>query len=100
LPSDPGHALWKRDFRGSCGLFAIELQPCPRERVRAFIDALELFSLGFSWGGYESLVVPAQPGRMRTVRPWQGGPLVRLHVGLEDPEDLRADLERGLARLA
>jgi cystathionine beta-lyase len=100
LESDPGHALWKRDFRGASGLFAIELAPAPRERVAAFIDGLELFSLGFSWGGYESLVVPAQLGRMRTVRPWQGGPLVRLHIGLEDPGDLRADLEQGLARLA
>ena len=99
LPSDPGHALWKRDFRGSSGLFAIELEPCPRERVAAFVDGLELFALGYSWGGYESLVMPAHVAHARTVRRWTGGPLVRLQVGLEDPADLLADLERGLQRL-
>ena len=99
LPSDPGHALWQRDFRGSSGLFAIELEPCPRESVAAFVDGLELFALGYSWGGYESLVVPAHVAHARTVRRWTGGPLVRLQVGLEDPADLLADLETGLQRL-
>ena len=99
LASDPGHALWKRDFRGSSGLFAIELEPCPRESVAAFVDGLELFALGYSWGGYESLVVPAHVAHARTVRRWSGGPLVRLQVGLEDPADLLADLEAGLQRL-
>jgi cystathionine beta-lyase len=99
LPSDPGHALWKRDFRGATGLFALELEPAPRERVAEFIDALELFSLGYSWGGFESLVVPAHVQHARTVRRWTGGPLVRLQIGLEDPADLLADLQRGLQRL-
>jgi len=99
LPSDPGHALWQRDFRGSSGLFAIELEPCPRESVAAFLDGLELFALGYSWGGYESLAVPAHVAHARTVRRWTGGPLVRLQVGLEDPADLLADLEKGLRRL-
>jgi cystathionine beta-lyase len=99
LPSDPGHALWKRDFRGSSGLFGLELAPCSREALAAFIDGLQLFAIGYSWGGYESLVVPAHTGHARTVRRWGGGPLVRLQVGLEDPEDLLADLERGLERL-
>jgi cystathionine beta-lyase len=99
LPSDPGHALWKRDFRGSSGLFAIELAAASRDRVAAFVDALELFALGYSWGGYESLVVPAHVAHARTVRRWSGGPLVRLQVGLEDPDDLLADLEQGLRHL-
>ncbi len=94
LPSDPGHALWKRDFRGSTGLFAIELAPRSRAQVTAFVEALELFALGYSWGGYESLVVPARIAGARTVRRWSGGPLVRLQIGLEDPADLIADLER------
>jgi cystathionine beta-lyase len=99
LPSDPGHALWKRDFLGSTGLFGIELD-ASREESRRFVDALELFALGYSWGGYESLVVPANLGRYgRSVRPWTGGPLVRLQVGLEDVEDLHADLERALAAM-
>ena len=100
LEDDPGHALWKRDFRGAAGLFAIELVPCAAREVARFIDGLELFALGYSWGGYESLVVPGALGRYaRSVRPWKGGPLVRLQVGLEDPEDLLADLVRGLDAL-
>jgi cystathionine beta-lyase len=102
LPEDPGHALWKRDFLGSTGLFAFELAQCrDRKHLATFIDGLECFALGYSWGGYESLVVPANIGRYgRVVRPWKGGQLVRLHIGLEDPEDLIADLERGFERLA
>jgi cystathionine beta-lyase len=102
LPEDPGHALWKRDFLGSTGLFAFELASCrDRKHLATFIDGLECFALGYSWGGYESLVVPANIGRYgRVVRPWKGGQLVRLHIGLEDPEDLIADLERGFERLA
>jgi cystathionine beta-lyase len=100
LPDDPGHALWKRDFLGSSGLFGVELQPCPRERLAAFLDHLECFALGYSWGGYDSLVVPANlRGAARGVRAWTGGPLVRLNIGLEDPQDLIADLARGLERL-
>jgi len=95
LESDPGHALWKRDFRGAAGLFGIELD-ASRAEMAAFVDGLELFALGYSWGGYESLVVPAH--MMRSVKPWKGGPLVRLQIGLEDPSDLIADLEQALGR--
>ena len=96
LPSHPGHALWKRDFRGSTGLFGIELAGGKAE-MKAFVEALELFALGYSWGGYESLVVPANIHASRAVRPWTGGPLLRLQIGLEDPADLLADLEGALA---
>jgi len=100
LPDDPGHALWKRDFLGSTGLFGVELAATTREQVAKLIDGLECFALGYSWGGYESLVVPANLGRYgRAVRPWKGSQLIRLQVGLEDPDDLYADLERGLARM-
>lgn len=97
LPGDPGHALWKRDFTGATGLFAFELNACSPAAVAAFIDHLELFGLGYSWGGYESLIMAAYP--TRTVKPWQGGQLVRLSIGLEDIADLRADLEAGFQRL-
>ena len=100
LPEDPGHALWKRDFLGSTGLFSFELAGT-REQMARFIDGLECFALGYSWGGYESLVCPGNLGRYaRTARPWTGGPLVRLQVGLEDPADLIADLRRGFERSA
>lgn len=96
LPSDPGHALWKRDFRGSTGLFGVELAGSAADMKR-FVEALRHFAIGYSWGGYESLVVPANIQGSRSVRPWEGGPLVRLQVGLEDPADLVADLEQALA---
>ncbi len=100
LPGDPGHALWKRDFLGAAGLFGIELVPASREQVARFIDGMELFALGYSWGGYESLICPGNLGRYaRSVAPWTGGPLVRLQIGLEDPADLLADLERGFERM-
>ncbi|HUP97155.1 MAG TPA: cystathionine beta-lyase [Usitatibacter sp.] len=100
LPDDPGHALWKRDFLGSAGLFSFELAKGTREQVAAFIDGLECFALGYSWGGYESLVCPGNLGRYgRTARPWTGGPLIRLQIGLEDPADLIADLARGFERI-
>jgi len=99
LPDDPGYALWKRDFLGATGLFSVELHECSREQIARFIDGLELFALGYSYGGYDSLIVPQNIGKSRSVRPWSGGPLIRLHVGLEDPDDLCADLERGLERL-
>ena len=101
LPGDPGHALWKRDFTGASGLFGVELVPGPRAAVAALLDGLDLFSMGFSWGGYESLAILAEPAPMRTVTRarWAGaGPLLRLHVGLEDPDDLVADLAAGLVR--
>jgi cystathionine beta-lyase len=100
LPDDPTHALWKRHFSGAAGPFTIELVPCTQTAFDAFIDALQLFGLGTSWGGFESLVMPAVPHGQRAcpVLP-DAGRLVRLHVGLEDPEDLLADLAQALARL-
>jgi len=101
LSSHPQHALWKRDFTGACGLFSVVLKPKPQAAVNAFIDALELFGIGASWGGYESLIIPFDCTKLRTATPWKpGGPTVRLHIGLEDPDDLIADLEQGLQRLS
>jgi cysteine-S-conjugate beta-lyase len=100
LPGDPGHALWKRDFTGSTGLFSIILKPVSQDAVTAFIDGLELFGLGYSWGGYASLVTPFDCSTYRSATKWApGGPALRFNVGLEDLEDLKADLERGFARL-
>ena len=93
LEDDPGHALWKRDFLGSTGLFGVELADCSRAQLAAFIDGLECFALGYSWGGFDSLVVPQNIHKSRDVRLWKGGPLIRLQIGLEDPEDLWVDLE-------
>jgi cystathionine beta-lyase len=98
LASDPGHALWKRDFRGSSGLFGVELQPCTHEQVAALMDHCEHFGIGYSWGGFESLIIPANLRHGRQVRPWDGGPLIRLHIGLEDPADLIADLDVAFSR--
>ncbi len=98
--SCPGHAVWKRDFKGSSGLFSIILEPVPPQAVAAFIDGLELFGIGASWGGFESLITPFDCTGYRTAAPWNpGGPGVRLQIGLEDLADLRADLEAGFARL-
>ena len=100
LESDPGHALWRRDFSGAASLFGVVLKPVRWEAVAALIDALELFGIGSSWGGFESLAIRADPSRVRTATRWNpGGPLIRLHIGLEDPDDLLADLERGFAQL-
>jgi len=96
LPDDPGHALWKRDFLGSSGLFALELASASGAQVARFVEGLECFAIGYSWGGYESLVVPANLRGARSVRPWEGGPLIRLQIGLEDSGDLLADLDRAL----
>ena len=104
LPEFPGHAIWSRDFKGACGLFSFALNPAPDAAVDAFLDALMLFGLGFSWGGFESLAISCAPQlKVRNFARDYGGPLVRLHIGLEDPEDLKADLRAGLdacARLA
>ncbi|HEX3674234.1 MAG TPA: cystathionine beta-lyase [Rhizomicrobium sp.] len=98
LEGDPGHALWKRDFTGASGLFGVVLKPVAHDRFAAFMDSLELFGMGFSWGGFESLIVPAK--LQRTVKPFAAeGPVVRIHAGLEDAGDLIADLEQGLAKL-
>lgn len=100
LPSCPGHEAWRRDFTGASGLFSIELRrDIGKKAIDAMLDGMELFGMGFSWGGYESLIVPQHPERLRSAKPWQGGPVLRLHAGLEDLEDLIADLERGFARL-
>jgi len=101
LESDPGHAMWKRDFSGASGLFALELKPGSDAAVAAFLDGLGLFGLGYSWGGYESLATWPNPQNSRSVTTWEAdGPLIRLHIGLEDTEDLKADLEAGLQRYA
>ena len=100
LPDHPGHALWKRDFTGSSGLFSIVLKPVSEAAVAAFLDGLELFGLGYSWGGYESLALPFDCTPVRTATRFApGGPTVRFSVGLEDIEDLQVDLDRGFARL-
>ena len=100
LPDDPGYAIWRRDFLGSSGLFSIVLKPVPRAAVAAMVDGLELFGIGASWGGYESLVIPFDCRSYRTATEWApGGPALRLSIGLEDAEDLKADLDAGFARL-
>ena len=101
LPSHPGHAIWKRDFSGASGLFSMVLKPVPQKAYYAFLDSLELFGIGASWGGYESLAIPFDCTPLRTATRWQpGGPTVRFHIGLEAIDDLIADLERGFAALA
>jgi cystathionine beta-lyase len=100
LPGDPGHALWKRDFSGASGLFGVQLKPISERAFGAFVDGLELFGLGASWGGYESLIMPTHPEELRSATKWPyPGPCFRIHAGLEDPDDLAADLAAGFARL-
>ena len=101
LPSDSGHAIWKRDFTGASGLFAIVLKPASKEAVAAMLDSFELFGMGYSWGGFESLIIPFDPSSYRTATHWKAqGQALRLHVGLEDVDDLKADLKAGFACLA
>jgi len=101
LESDPGHAIWKRDFKGATGLFSLVLKPASEKQVYAFMDTLTLFGMGYSWGGYESLVILFDCNEYRTATKWApGGPTLRFHIGLEDPGDLIADLERGFAAMA
>lgn len=100
LPSDPGHGLWKRDFKGASGLFSVVLKPASPAAVAAMLDGLTLFGMGYSWGGYESLVIPFDPTSYRTATRWQAeGPALRFHIGLEDTRDLIADLDAGFQRL-
>ncbi|MCP5372771.1 MAG: cystathionine beta-lyase [Hyphomicrobiales bacterium] len=101
LPSCPGHEFWKRDFTGSTGLFGLLLKDGYSDAaVAALVDGLDLFTIGASWGGYESLILRQHPERCRTATPWTTpGALLRLHIGLEDPDDLKADLEAGFDRL-
>ena len=99
LPDCPGHALWQRDFGGASGLFTFILKGGNDTARSALIDGLAHFGIGFSWGGFESLALPVDPAGLRTATRWQAeGPAVRLHIGLEDPEDLIADLAAGLQR--
>jgi cystathionine beta-lyase len=101
LPTDPGNALWQRDFTGASGLFSIVLKKVSRARLAAMVDGLSLFGMGYSWGGYESLILPFDPSTYRTATEWPvAGPALRLHIGLEDADDLKADLDAGFARLA
>lgn len=100
LPDDPGHAIWKRDFTGASSLFSIVLNPVPHKALGAMLDHLALFGMGASWGGYESLALPFDCAPYRTATSWTpGGPCVRIHIGLEDVEDLKEDLDAGFARL-
>jgi cystathionine beta-lyase len=99
LESDPGHAIWKRDFTGGCGLFGVVLKTVPQKALAAMMDGFELLGLGWSWGGFESLIVPAHIHR--TAKAFQtGGPVIRIHAGLEDADDLIADLAAGFDRMA
>jgi len=101
LPSHPDHALWKRDFTGSGSLFGFVLKPAPRSAIAAFVDHMEIFSMGYSWGGYESLCLPTKIDKARSVKPWtDAGNLFRVHIGFEAVEDLKADLSAALERYA
>lgn len=101
LPGDAGHTIWKRDFTGASGLFSIILKPAPKNAVNAFVDALTLFGIGYSWGGFESLVMPQNPADYRTATTWtEEGQLIRFHAGLEDVTDLISDLENAFSVMA
>jgi cysteine-S-conjugate beta-lyase len=96
LEGDPGHAIWKRDFSGASGLFSIVLKPAPQKSVDALLNTVKLFGMGYSWGGFESLIIPFDCATYRTASNWApDGPTLRLHIGLENVEDLKADLARG-----
>ena len=100
LPQAPGHELWKRDFTGASGLFGFVLKEGDRTKLSAMMDHMELLGMGSSWGGYESLLIPSWPEQSRTVTNWEvSGQCMRIHVGLEDPDDLIADLEAGFERM-
>ncbi|NQV79628.1 MAG: cystathionine beta-lyase, partial [Alphaproteobacteria bacterium] len=100
LPNDPGHALWQRDFTGASGLFAFVIKSCPRAALEAMVNHFKYFGMGASWGGYESLCMPTSPEKMRTATPWEpGGQCMRIHVGLEDVDDLIEDLANAFDRL-
>ena len=100
LPSDPGYKIWRRDFKGASGLFGAVLKPVPEKAVTAMLDGYELFGMGYSWGGYESLAIPTYPHKIRETRDWDPAyPCLRFHAGLEHADDLIADLEKGFERL-
>ncbi len=99
LPSHPDHALFQRDFRGAGSVFSVLLEPKPRAALAAMVDGFELFSMGWSWGGFESLALPISPGKIRTAVPWdEPGPMLRLHIGLEGTDDIKRDLSKALQR--
>jgi cystathionine beta-lyase len=101
LPGARGHALWSRDFAAASGLFGVVLHPVEKARLDAMLDGMRIFAMGWSWGGFESLIIPTYPARVRSVTRFDAaGPCLRLHVGLEDPDDLIGDLADGLARLS
>ena len=101
LPECPGHEIWKRDFKGSSGLFSFLMKPVTRENLAKMLDGMELFKMGYSWGGYESLIIPPNPKAIRTAKPWnEEGQLIRISCGLEDADDLIKDLESGIKRLS
>ncbi|HTD89289.1 MAG TPA: cystathionine beta-lyase [Burkholderiales bacterium] len=101
LESDPGHAIWKRDFEGAASLFSLVLNPVNKKQITAFVNALKLFGIGSSWGGYESLVTAPNIAPLRTATKWVAdGPVIRLHIGLEDPEDLIADVSQAFAEMS
>lgn len=102
LSGAPGHDIWKRDFKGACGLFSALLKPAPRDALAAMLDDMHHFGIGYSWGGFESLMIPvhAELSRSRTAKKWEHeGIVLRVHAGLEDVSDLIADLEQGFARM-
>jgi cystathionine beta-lyase len=100
LPRSRGHELWRRDFTAGSGLLTVVLQPVAKAAIDAMLDGMHLFAMGWSWGGFESLIIPIYPERTRTATPWDaGGPCLRLAIGLEDPDDLIADLAEGFTRL-
>ncbi|NBT28447.1 MAG: cystathionine beta-lyase [Gammaproteobacteria bacterium] len=100
LPEHPGHEFWKRDYLGACGLFGVVLKPCRREQLLNMVNGMQLFGIGASWGGYESLMIPSYPDRYRTATEWTvQGQVLRVHAGLEDLDDLLRDLDAGFARL-
>ncbi len=97
MSNDPGHQIWKRDFTGATGLFSVVLKPAPEQALAAMMDGLQLFGMGYSWGGFESLAIPFKP--RRTATPWTAqGPCLRLHIGLENTDDLIDDLNQGFER--
>jgi len=99
LPSHPDHAVWARDFSGAGSVFSVLLEPKPRAALASLVDHFELFALGWSWGGYESLCLPIHPEKIRTATPWtEPGTMLRLHIGLEGVDDIKADLAAGLSR--
>ena len=101
LPGAPGHDLWRRDFHGASGLFSVYLKPYPDAAVKRMLNALRIFGMGYSWGGFESLIVPFDCRHARTATGWAcEGPALRLHIGLEDTDDLKRDLECGFAALS